>query len=141
MRDHLKIRLILMELVIALLFFSIAVSACIQPFVLSYTKSREAQQLSQSVFIGQSIAETYKNSKGNVEEVAERFNAQVIGSDYVIFLDDQGKQCNKESQILEVKFSELSSDTNELKIKVNNEKKELYTIDVMAYVPRIGGAK
>lgn len=141
MRDHLKIRLVLMELVIALLFFSIAVSVCIQPFILSYTKSREAKQLNQSVFMAQSIAEIYKNSKGDVKEVAEYYNAEIQESEYVLYLDDDGVLCDKENQILEVIFDEVQPDMNKLRIIINNDNKELYTIDVMAYAPQIGGVQ
>lgn len=141
MRDHLKIRLVLMELVIAILFFAVSISVCIQLFVFAFTKSNDAQQLNQSVFAAQGIAEVYKNTDGDVNKVAEYYDAQLINSDYVLYLDAYGNQCNKEDYILEIKFTEKEPDENQLTVTVHNSKKEIYTIDVVEYNPKKGGTK
>ncbi len=141
MKDYLKVRLVLMELVIAILFFSISVSVCIQLFVSAYIRSRDAQQLNQSVFIAQGIAEVYKNYQGDIEDVATYYDAEVSNSGWILYLDTEGNPCKKELQKLQVTFTEQQPDTNQLMISIENEKEEIYTMNVLAYQAQIGGQR
>lgn len=66
--------LFLMELIIGILFFSLAGALCIQMFVKSHTISQSSTQLNHGVLWAQNIAEAFQGCNGNVVEMAELFD-------------------------------------------------------------------
>ena len=63
--------LFLMELLIAILFFSIAAAVCVRIFVKSYTLEQENRELDHAVNLSASIGEIIRHSKGDLEVCSE----------------------------------------------------------------------
>ena len=55
--------LFLMELIIAILFFSLAATVCVRFFVKSYTLEQESQKLNHAVNAATSVAEIFRNQE------------------------------------------------------------------------------
>ena len=62
--------LFLLELVISILFFSLASAVCIQLFAESYSKSKSARQLSQAANASSTVAETVLSSQSGEELIS-----------------------------------------------------------------------
>ncbi|MCL2865695.1 MAG: hypothetical protein FWE25_09165 [Lachnospiraceae bacterium] len=56
--------LFLIELMAALLFFSLAAAICIQLFVHSHLLNQRATNLNEAIIISQNLAETFRATKG-----------------------------------------------------------------------------
>jgi hypothetical protein len=66
---HSKSSLLLMELIISILFFSLASTVCIQLFVRSHTLSSDTVALNNAIIQVQNIAELYSHSDGNLNSI------------------------------------------------------------------------
>ena len=62
-----------MELIIALLFFSLASTVCIRLFVMSHTLSSRTVDLNYAVTQAQNMAEAFLGCQGNLDQMMELF--------------------------------------------------------------------
>ena len=69
-----KSSLFLIEMVIALLFFSICSAICIRVFAAALEDTAYSRNLSSATSLCQSASEVYKASSGNIERTAEIIN-------------------------------------------------------------------
>ena len=65
-----KTGLFLMELIIAILFFSLAATICIQLFVKSHMISERSIALNHSILLAQNTAEIFYATNGDPEKMA-----------------------------------------------------------------------
>ncbi len=70
---HSKSSLFLMEVIIALLFFSLASTVCIRLFVKSHTLSNETKNLNYAVTQSQNLAEAFIGVDGDMEQLQALF--------------------------------------------------------------------
>ena len=75
---HSKSSLFLMELIIALLFFSLASTVCIQLFVKSYTLSQETTDLNYAINSAQNMAEAFIGCNGDLSFIASLFKEYTV---------------------------------------------------------------
>ena len=88
-----KTSLVLMELIITILFFSLASAVCVQLFVRSHITTRETRKLNEAINICQSISEVMKGTDGSLKSINEFFPDAVGDEDYfVIYYDDNFKE-------------------------------------------------
>lgn len=87
-----KTSLVLMELIITILFFSIASAVCVQLFVKSHLLTKETDELNNAVGICQSIAEVMNGTDGSLYEIKPYFpSAEGEDNYFVIYYDDSFK--------------------------------------------------
>lgn len=65
--------LFLMELILAVLLFSLSSVLCIQMFVKSHTLSKNSVELNHSILWAQNISETFYGCNGNASDMSELF--------------------------------------------------------------------
>lgn len=123
MKDNLKIKLLLIELIISIFLFIITITICIQPFIISYNKSIYSNKLNESIFIAQSYAEIYKSNNGNINKVLEYYN---INKQEII---------NKD---LEIIFNNNDTNINILNIIIKYNNNIIYELNTSIYNPKIG---
>lgn len=70
-----KSSLFLMELIIAILFFSIASAVCIRLFASAHLESQQSAQLNRAVFCAQSAADALSAANGDSEQLTELIGA------------------------------------------------------------------
>lgn len=73
-RSSSRTGLFLMELILAVLFFSLSGAICIQLFVNSHFVSQSSVDLNHSVLWAQNVAETFYGCNGNAEEMGTLFS-------------------------------------------------------------------
>ena len=78
---HSRSSLFLMELIIAILFFSLAGTVCIQLFAKSHILSRETVDQNHAVNWAQNLAEGYLGTEGVMEELSKLFPDAVLDED------------------------------------------------------------
>ena len=83
---HSKTSLFLMELIISILFFSIASAICIQLFVKSHQISTHSVALNQSIHWSENIAELLQAYNGDVKKVCSVLEAE--NHCYASYLDN-----------------------------------------------------
>lgn len=76
-----KTGLFLMELIIAILFFSLAGAICVQLFIQSHIISNKSVTLNHSVLWVQNVAETFYGCNGNVDQMAALLGNCIAGED------------------------------------------------------------
>lgn len=79
--------LILLEIWIAILVFSIAATACVQVFIRANAYSEQGKDLSHAVIAAQNIAECYKANGGNIDRTAESFRTKASGHRFGLYYD------------------------------------------------------
>lgn len=75
-----KSGLFLMELILAIFFFSIAAAICVRLFVTSHRLSRESVQLNHAVTMAESIAEAFYGCNGEEAQLIPLLNDLYSGS-------------------------------------------------------------
>lgn len=78
-----KSSLFLMELIIAILIFSLCAAVCMQVFAAAKKASNQSSELSHAVMCAQSVVETYKAASGDLGETARIYGAQLAAADEV----------------------------------------------------------
>ena len=85
--------LVLMELIITILFFSLASAVCVQLFVRAHLTSNETKKLNEAINITQSIAEVMNGTDGSLTSVQNHYPNAVGDDDYfVIYYDENFKE-------------------------------------------------
>lgn len=88
-----KTSLVLMELIISILFFSLASAVCVQLFVRAHLTTKETKYLNEAVNITQSISEVMNGTDGSLEQIKACFPSAVGDDDYfVIYYDENFKE-------------------------------------------------
>lgn len=109
--DTSKSSLFLMEMVIALLFFSICSAICIRVFAAAYKDTSYSRNLSSASFLCQSAAEVYKACGGDIKKAAEVLDGiyemgkakiyydrdwnttrEKDNAEFVLFIEDEGTE-------------------------------------------------
>ena len=78
---HSKTTLFLMELIISLLFFSLASTVCVQLFVKSRNLSRQTTELNYGVTAAQNLAEAFYGCQGELDAVQALFEGSSLSQD------------------------------------------------------------
>lgn len=87
-----KTSLVLMELIVTILFFSLASAVCVQLFVRSHLLNKETRELNNAINICQSIAEVMNGTDGSLEQIQAYFPSATGDDDYfVIYYDENFK--------------------------------------------------
>lgn len=96
-RSSSKISLFLMELIIAILFFSLASAVCVRLYTAAHNLSHDSINLSNAVTWSQNLSEAFCGTKGDVKEMEKLYPDAVLSVDdsedqitsFVLFFDDE----------------------------------------------------
>lgn len=73
-----KTGLFLMELIIAILFFSLAGAVCVRLFVRSHIISEQSVELNHSVLWAQNTAEAFYGCNGDIQQMSELLDGSTV---------------------------------------------------------------
>ena len=80
-RSKSKSSLFLMEMIVTILFFSIASAICVRLFAESHILSKQADELNMAVAVSQSFVEVVRGTDGSMDALLEQFpNAERINN-------------------------------------------------------------
>lgn len=122
--------LFLMELMLAILFFSIASAVCVQIFVKSHLLSKESEALNHAVNACANLAETMSVSPDTFSE-----------GDTFFYYDDTFSACEKNdaAYILCVQISKNDFDMTAHMTVTDASGKDIYTLDSTHHIARRTG--
>lgn len=117
--QHSKANLYLMELMIAILFFAISSTVCIQLFVKAHLLNEETFIRNQAVLVVQNTAEYFLASAGNKEMTLSYYDDyKAQNNDASVFFDDTFTPCKEEQAMYEEQMS-FSSDSDYSYVTLN----------------------
>jgi len=131
--------LVLMELIICILFFSLASAVCVQLFVKAHTTSAETRELNNAINIAQSICEVMKGTDGSIESVEQYFENASGDDDYFVILYDsdfkETDDYDKAAYAADVTIDRISRLYNlEVKVIKLPDCNVIYSLDSSRYV-------
>lgn len=97
---HSKSSLFLMELIIAILFFSLASAVCIQMFAKAHLLSAQTVNQNNAVIQAQNLAEVFLSNDGDITQVASFFDNSSFDADsnsVTLFFDEAWNPGNEVS--------------------------------------------
>ena len=122
-RESSRSSLFLLELMISIVFFSLAAAGCVQVFAKAHMLSREAGRLDMAVSVAQSLAEEYRGSRTEDDRR---------------YYDELGNVCGEEdgTYLAEIVQTEEAG-MNQIHITVMDVKTQdtLYTLQTASYFP------
>lgn len=122
MRKNNRSNLLLIELIISLLFFSLISAICIRLFVKGKTIDEESLRKAHASMIASNIAETYRS--GQLETV---FPAS---SDGTLYFDSSFATTTKERSVF---YATLKEEGYTLHITVFSDEKEVFSLACSSY--------
>lgn len=137
--------LFLMELILAILFFSITSAVCVQFFVKSHLMSKESKALSQAVTECSNIAEIASvsdSAKEAISMLGDRYPdiqaERSADSPVILYYDDTFSPCEKEKAIysLTASFSEEDSMLNASMRVTDPDDSIIYELNTSSHIPR-----
>lgn len=91
MRQARKSNLFLIELIIAILFFTLSSAVCVNLFSVSFINTKESEFRNAAILEAQSIAEIFRNDNGDMTTITELTSAVKIGDNqYVYYMTEKG---------------------------------------------------
>ncbi len=150
MRKNSSSSLFLMELIIAILFFSLASTVCIQLFVKAHLLTEKSVNINQSILWTQNLAEGFLNSNGDLAGMKELFDEKSeLGEEHIsLYFDNDWNPvvAGTDSARYEVKLQLTGTDTSlvtaqiiSTDLKQTTETEPIYSLTVDKFVGN-GGA-
>lgn len=85
-----KSSLFLMELIISILFFSLASAVCIQLFAKSHLLDQKTKRQNQTVIWAENLASLWQSSEGDLYTVYTRLQSDYAADDSAVYLTNPG---------------------------------------------------
>lgn len=127
---HSKSGLFLMELIIVLLFFSLASTICIRLFVKSHALSQETVDLTNAVTLAQNLAENFIASDGDPNVMQENFPKLTAAEENILLLIENG-YCSQ----IRFSLNENGLRQGDIEIYPKDKTERIYSLQVLRYVP------
>ena len=132
-----KSSLFLIELIIAVLFFALASTVCIQMFVRGHMINISNSEKEHAIMLTQSLAESYEATDGDVNAMAKLFDDAIIAGDSINFCyDSDWNAINEDEAVYKVSLTSAidGNFSNASIVTVNlSSGEEIYTLDTKIY--------
>ncbi|MCL1989176.1 MAG: hypothetical protein FWG64_14575 [Firmicutes bacterium] len=94
-----KSGLFLMELIIAIAFFSVSSAICIQLFALAHTLTASSVNMQMAVINAQSAAETFKVAGDDVDYLRQLLQADIVDGNVVANFDEDWNRISAAEEV------------------------------------------
>ena len=130
--------LFLMELIIAILFFSLAATVCVRFFVKSYTLEQESQKSNHAVNAATSVAEIFRNQEQPFSLLAEEYPyGEQAENAYYIYYDINWSLCTSSNAVYSVLLQTAETDTFLIgDITVTDNDNTIYHLTIKKYIEK-----
>lgn len=107
-----KLSLFLMELIVAIFFFSLAAAVCIRLFTSAHLLAEKTENLSSAVMWSQNLSEAFNGKAGNIHDIADLYPGAYIsekdGSDgdgiLILFFDEDWTQVDSSTSLTDASY-------------------------------------
>lgn len=146
---HSKSALVLMELIVVILFFSLASTVCIQLFSKSHLLSKQTVNENHAVIHAQNLAECFLATEGNIAEMKSLLAASLADTadDTIILLfNEDWQECREENAVycasLVASPEEQGLITADIAVTPYNSDstESIYTLTVVHHIPERRGS-
>lgn len=135
-REDSGTKLWMIEMIIGLLFFSIASACCLQVFAAASVRSRQARQLKVAVNSTENLLQQLRFVKGETEDLAVFYpNSEMLLAGQ-LFFDPSGNDCAEDEQDYAMQFCvEKNGWAAEVEIVCRDkEGREIYALSTLLVV-------
>ena len=140
-RNSSKSSLFLIELIIAILFFSIGSAVCVRAFVKAHSLSTDAKDLSFASAQVSSMASVLKYTDRSYASIREHFpDAAKSDDDFLVFYDEEGTSCPEKDAVFTL-HAETSEESGMIHAQIYMERAgadPLYELE-LRFVPQSDG--
>lgn len=134
--DKSKSRLFLIEMVVIILFFSIAAAVCTNMFAQAKAVSAQSTELTMALMEAQEAAETFKSAGGDPMAVGEKLGAQEDGESLVAYFNEAWERTDGQSAYsMKMDFS-AENGLRRAEISMYKGNEEIYRIQTAIYGDR-----
>ena len=138
---HSRSTLFLLELIIAIFFFSVASTVCIQLFAKSHLLSKQTINENHAVTQTQNLAESFLVADGNLLEMKKHFpNAKYKDNSLALYFDKDWNFCNADKAHFVATLDYALTDNNlctaDISVSTYNSDttKVLYSIELIHHI-------
>ena len=136
--------LFLMEMIITILFFSLASAICVKSFVNAHLIGRETTELNHAVAIAAGYAEVMRGTDGDIDSIIAVYPEAIKGDDsyFTEFFDESFNPCDPENAVYagDVTLSPNGAIQNmHIKIARIADSSIIYELDATKYMNRPRG--
>lgn len=137
--------LFLLEMMISILFFSIAAAVCAQVFVKAHLVSEDAVDLNMAAGLASSAAEVFIKSE-DMGQMMEKLSGSSLSDEgrLVLYYDEDWVSCTKEEEAarcMEIWVSEKDRMRYGEIVVSDSEGKSIYELSAQKYIPLAAGEK
>lgn len=140
---HSKSALFLMEMIIAILFFSLASAVCIQLFAKAHMLSQRTVNQNHAIIQAQNLAECYLALDGDLQQVAALFESGITDSSsrILVYFDENWAPCLSDeacfqAELVSLPLNENGLYTADIVVTENNAPTEaLFSLTVSHHIP------
>lgn len=134
-----KTSLFLMELIITILFFSIAGAVCVQFFVKAHTIGIQTKELNHAVTAAQGFAEVMRGTDGSIDSILAVYPDAIQGNDtfFEVFYDEEFLPCEPEAAVYVSDVTLLPNgaiQNMEIRVLKLSSLEEIYTLTATKYM-------
>ena len=146
---HSRSSLFLMEMIIAILFFSLASAVCIQLFAKSHLLGRQTVNQNHAVTWAQSLADSYLTLDGNLGAVQELFpiSSQTSENNLRLSFNSNWDPCSPEDDVTFLAYlkSTVADETGIMKAEItlyeiSTPETPIYTLSLMHHTAERRGS-
>lgn len=139
---HSKSSLFLMELIIALLFFSLASTVCIRLFVNAHSLSSQTVDTNYAVNYAQNMAESFIGCGGDLQTMQTVIDkSQLSEVDYALYLEQNGYLISLKCSGLPEPGTTISANIDVYKVDTSRDMQQpdppIYTLHVDLHIPNV----
>ena len=136
--------LFLMEMIVTVLFFSLASAVCVQCFVNAHVIGQETQELNHAVAIATGYAEVMRGTDGDIDSIIAVYPDAIKGDEsyFSVFYDENFRPCDSGSAkyMGDVTLSPNGAIQNmNVKIARIADSTIIYELDATKYMNHPGG--
>lgn len=130
-----KSGLFLLELVLGILFFSLASAVCVSLFVNARLTSARSRDLTEAMLQAQTVAESYRSVDGDMERLAQLLDAQQQEDALCLFYDKDWNPASDSSYARYTLWirSEDHGHLDSAEILVTKGESDLFSLSVKQY--------
>lgn len=141
-RQNNRSSLFLIELILAILFFSLASAVCVQVFVKAHFISQSAAELTMGTSYATSAAEVLSGTDGSLEAVRKYFpDVLEDNGSLCVYYDENGESCSRDKSVYSLCMQEtLTGYKRNANIQFKaKDGTVIYSLDTVIRIPRTAG--
>lgn len=136
--------LFLLELILAIFFFSLAGAVCLRLFVQARSLSLESQRKNQALVCAKNLSGIFESREGSLPDMAEDFpQSGAEDSELEIYYDDDWELCSRKEAVyvasLRISDPSYAGHFLEGELRVSQGSQVLCALDVSCYIPLEAG--